>query len=167
MKTCILLHNNVYYYIMIYADNKTKINTDLIHTDMLYADLTYQVRGAIFTVYNQLGYGHKEQVYQKALACELEDIGIIYKREVSLEVKYKDKVVGKYKPDFIIDNKIVLEIKAVELIAKTFEIQLINYLKTTNYTLGLLINFGAPKLYIKRLIWTGNPRESVSNQRKS
>lgn len=145
---------------MITADNNNKINADL-----LYADLTYKVRGAIFTVYNQLGYGHKEQVYQKALACELEDIGIVYKREVSLGVKYKDKVVGNYRPDFVVDDKIILEIKAVELITKAFETQLINYLKTTDYSLGLLINFGASKLYIKRLVWTGNPRESVSNQR--
>lgn len=148
---------------MITADN----DNNKINADLLYADLTYKVRGAIFTVYNQLGYGHKEQVYQKALAYELEDINVPYKREKSLDVTYKDKIVGKYRPDFIVDNKIVLEIKAVEIIAKTFEIQLINYLKTTGYELGLLINFGSPKLYIKRLVWTGNPRESVSNQRKS
>lgn len=147
---------------MINADNKTKINTDL-----LYADLTYKIRGAIFTVYNQLGFGHKEQVYQKALAYELEDIKVPYKREKSLDVTYKDKIVGKYRPDFIIDDKIVLELKAVETMPKSFESQLVNYLKTTEYELGLLINFGAPKLYIKRLIWTQNQRESAGNQRKS
>jgi len=148
---------------MIIADNnKNKINADL-----LYADLTYKVRGAIFTVYNQLGFGHKEQVYQKALAYELEDINVLYKREKNLDVVYKDKIVGKYRPDFIIDDKIVLEIKAVEIMPKSFESQLVNYLKSTEYELGLLINFGAPKLYIKRFIWTGNQRESASNQRKS
>ncbi len=136
---------------------------------LMYADLTYQIRGAIFNVYNELCSGHKEQVYQKALAKELTDVNIFYKREVSLNVQYKGKNVGKYRPDFIVENKVILELKAVEFIPKFYEKQLIHYLKATNFKVGLLINFGAPKLEIRRLVWTNNPRESVSiiNQRKS
>lgn len=128
----------------------------MIYTDkpLIYADLTYKVRGAVFSVYNGLGFGHKEQVYQKALEKEFVEMEIPYKREKSLDVKYKDEVVGNYRPDFVIDEKIILEIKAVEFMPKSFEQQLIHYLKTTNYQVGLLINFGQPRLVIRRLIWT-------------
>jgi GxxExxY protein len=134
---------------------------------LIYADLSYSIRGAIFTVYNNLGFGHKEQVYQKALAQEFNERNIPFEREVNLEVKYKNIHVGNYRPDFIVDQKIILELKAVEFIPKTYEQQLLHYLKSTNYQLGLLINFGASKLYIKRLVWTLDPRKSVTNQRKS
>ena len=122
--------------------------------ELLYSDLTFKVRKAIFNVYNELGFGHKENVYQKSLEEEFNQLKLPYKREVNLKVYYKDIKVGDYRPDFIIDDKIILEIKATEFIPKTFETQLIYYLKSTKYKLGLLINFGSPKLQIKRLIWT-------------
>lgn len=140
----------------IYADGK-----------LLYADLTYKIRGAIFNVYNELGNGHKEQVYQKALIKEFEEIQLPYKKEVSLNVRYKEVIVGNYRPDFVIDEKVIVEIKAVEFMPKSFEIQLVHYLKTTNFAVGLLVNFGAPRLMIKRLVWTNSPRKSVDNRRES
>lgn len=123
--------------------------------ELLYSDLTYKIRKAAFNVYNELGFGHKEQVYQQALEEEFGRLKLSYRKEVNLKVYYKDKKIGDYRPDFIIDDKIILEIKATEFIPKTFETQLIYYLKSTKYKLGLLINFGSPKLQIKRLIWTG------------
>lgn len=136
-----------------------KILTDLerINTDLLYGDITYKIRGAIFSVYNELGYGHKEQVYQKALEKELKERNIPFEKEANLNVKYKNEKVGNYRPDFVIEEKVILELKAVELLPKTFETQLLHYLKTTNFNLGLLVNFGSPKLQIKRIIWTPNP----------
>ncbi len=133
------------------------INTDKskrIHTDLLYEDLTYKVRGAIFNVYNELGFGHKENIYQKALIKEFETLKIPYKQEVGLDVKYKGDIVGKYRPDFVIEDKIIIELKSVEFMPKSYEEQLVHYLKTTEYSLGLLVNFGSNRLYIKRLIWT-------------
>ena len=132
------------------------INTDK-NTDLLHADLTYRVRGAIFAVYNELGFGHKEQVYQKALALEFNNTNIPFKREIGLKVLYKNEIVGNYRPDFIVDQKLIIELKAVGFVPKTFETQLLQYLRATVYELGLLVNFGSPKLYIKRFI----------NQRKS
>jgi GxxExxY protein len=134
------------------------INTD---NKLIHADITYKVRGATFNVYNSLGYGHKEQVYQKALARELEELNVPYKREEKLAVKYKEEVVGSYRPDFVVDGKIILELKAVEFIPKAYETQLLQYLKTTGFELGLLINFGTNKLFIKRLIWSPNQRKSA------
>ena len=78
---------------------------------------------------------------------------------------YKGTDVGNYRPDLVVEDKIILELKAVEFMPKTFETQLINYLKTTGYKLGLLVNFGAPKLYIKRLVWT-DPRKSIIKDRR-
>lgn len=131
---------------MIYTDNK-----------LIFADLTYKVRGALFNVYNELGFGHKEQVYQKALAKEFKEIALPYKQEVSLDVSYKGDKVGNYRPDFIVDEKVIIELKAVEFMPKTYETQLIHYLKTTGYSVGLLVNFGTPRLIIKRLVWTSHP----------
>lgn len=130
-----------------------KISTD---SKLIYADLTYKVRGALFNVYNELGHGHKEQVYQKALEKELKLQNIPYMREFNLKVKYKGESVGNYRPDFIIDNKVILEMKAVEFLPKFYHQQLIHYLKSTEFKLGLLVNFGASRLQIVRLVWT-NP----------
>ena len=140
---------------MIHTDTNM-INTDTnkkIYTDLLYADITYKVRGAFFNVYNELGFGHKEQVYQKALVKEFTELTIPFKRELNIKVKYKGEAVGNYIPDFVIDEKIVIEIKAVEWMVKSFETQLLHYLKSTGFKLGILVNFGSPKLYIKRLIY--------------
>lgn len=123
------------------------INTD---KELIYADLTYKV----FNVFNELGFGHKETVNQKALIKELKDIGLPFKTEFPLNVKYKGEHVGNYRPDFLIDEKVIIELKSVDFMPKKYEIQLLHYLKTTGYSLGLLINFGSPKLYIKRLVWT-------------
>ncbi len=134
---------------------KKLINTDNnSRQSLLYSGITYKVRGAIFSVYNELGYGHKEQVYQKALETEFLKTGIYFKREANLKVQYKGESVGNYRPDFVIEDKIILELKAVEFMAKVYETQLLHYLKTTGHKLGLLINFGSPKLIIKRIIWT-------------
>ena len=134
------------------------INTDqkqiIADTNFLYKDLSYQIRGAMFTVFNNLGFGHKEQVYQKALALELTELKIPFQRELSLNVNYKGSIVGHYRPDFVVDEKIIIELKAVEFIPKSYELQLLNYLKGTGFKLGFLVNFGSPKLLIKRLIWT-------------
>lgn len=122
---------------------------------LLYADLTYKIRRALFNVYNSLGFGHKEQVYQKSLEKEFKDTNIIYKKEPILEVVYKNIKVGTYKPDFTIENKVIVEIKATQFLPKSYEQQLLHYLKSTNFKVGLLVNFGNPKLEIRRLVWSG------------
>lgn len=119
---------------------------------LIFEDLTYKIRGCIFNVYNSLGFGHKENVYQKALELELQNNGISYESQKILNVYYKERKVGVYVPDLIIEQKIILEIKATEFDIKRFETQLLNYIKGTNYKLGLLVNFGKEKLSIKRLI---------------
>lgn len=124
-----------------------------IGKNFLYGELTYKVRRAIFNVYNNLGYGHRESVYQGALAKELKKQGVSFEREPTLAVYYQGDKVGTYKPDFVIEGKIILEIKAVPFLNRQMEAQLVYYLKGTNYRLGLLVNFGSDKLKIVRRIW--------------
>lgn len=116
--------------------------------------MSYKIRGCVFNVYNNLGFGHKENIYQKALALELENKNLNFVAEKSLPITYQNKKIGIYKPDFIVDGKIVLEIKAVPFMPKSYEAQLTYYLKGTNYRLGFIINFGSPILDIRRRIWT-------------
>jgi GxxExxY protein len=120
----------------------------------LYHNLTEKIIGCCYKVHNELGCGHKEVIYEKALSKEFDRENIIYKKEAYLPVKYQNENVGNYRADFIIEGKILLEIKAVEFISKSYETQLSYYLKTTGYKLGLLINFGAERVQVRRRIWT-------------
>lgn len=122
--------------------------------DFLYEDLSYKIRGCVFTVYNNLGFGHKEDIYQKALALEFKNANLNFTEQTNLPIIHQDKKIGMYKPDFIMDSKIILEIKAVPFMPKSYETQLTYYLKGTNYKLGFIINFGNTKLDIRRRIWS-------------
>ena len=113
--------------------------------NLLYKDLVYRIQGALFEVYKTLGPGFKESIYQNAIEEELIRQKISYKREPSLKIKYKNKKVGIYRPDFVVDEKVLLEIKAVPEMTSYFETQLFNYLKATKYKLGLLVNFGCDR----------------------
>ncbi len=121
--------------------------------ELIYKDLGYKIYGALYEVYNNLGYGHRESVYQKALADELYNRLIPFARELRLSVFYKGQKVGEYIPDFVVDGKVILELKALEYLPPLLSTQLVNYLKGTNFRLGLLVNFGAPKLQIIRKVW--------------
>ncbi|KKU91501.1 MAG: hypothetical protein UY23_C0001G0107 [Candidatus Jorgensenbacteria bacterium GW2011_GWA1_48_11] len=120
--------------------------------NFLYEDLSYKIRGCVFNVYNSLGFGHKENIYQKALAIEFNKAGIKFEKEKSLPIKYGEKELGKYRPDFVIENKIIIETKTVEFMPKNYETQLVYYLRGTKFRLGFLINFGTPRLDIRRRI---------------
>jgi len=129
--------------------------------DFLYEDLSYKIRGCAFRIYNVLGFGHKEVVYQKALAVEFERASIPFEREKILPVIYESKKVGTYKPDFVVEDKVLIELKAVPFMPKDYETQLTYYLKGSDFSLGFLINFGSTKLDIRRRVWTPHQRPSV------
>ena len=130
---------------------KTRIGAD---KDMLCKGLKYKIINALFKVHNELGSAHKEDVYHKAVARELENRNIKFKEEEYLSVEYKGQSIGEYKPNFIIEDKVVLEIKAVPRIAKEKFDQMFYYLKGTNYKLMLLANFGTGKLVVERRSYT-------------
>ena len=115
-------------------------------------NLTFQINGAVFEVNKVLGSGFLEKVYENALLKELVSRGINVKNQVPIKVTYKDMVVGEYFADIVVENKIIIELKAVEALKKIHTAQLLNYLKATNLKYGLLINFTYPKAEIKRFI---------------
>lgn len=128
-------------------------------TEYIYRDLTYKIIGAIYEVHKELGNVHKEIIYQNAISIELSERGIPFVEEKPLDVKYKGKKIGVYKPDFIIDDKVILEIKVAPAITKAMKDQVYYYVKGTKYKLVLLANFGTNKVGIKRLIYTGSTDE--------
>ncbi len=123
-------------------------------TDGLYKDLTYKIIGALYEVHKELGCGHKEIIYQKALEIEFRNRDIPFEEEKALDVKYKGKKIGLYRPDFIVDDKVILEIKVAPFITKAMQEQVYYYIRGTKYKLVLLANFGTSKVGIKRLIYT-------------
>ena len=120
--------------------------------ELIYADETYKIRGAIINVYNTLGCGFLEPVYQEALEIEFERMGITYQREVELDIYYDGILLDKkYKADFVCYGKIIVELKAVSELDDGNRAQIRNYLKATGYKLGLLVNFGdANEVVIER-----------------
>lgn len=117
---------------------------------IIYKELSYKLVGCFYEVYNALGPGHKEQIYHEALALEFKSKGISFDDKKRLKVEYKGQEIGIYQPDFIIEDKIIVEIKSLLQMPKVFEKQLYYYLRGTDYKLGYLVNFGAEKLEIRR-----------------
>lgn len=121
--------------------------------DFLYADLTYKIRGSIFIVWRELGCVFKESIYQKALAKQFDTAELNYIREPSIPIYFLGEKVGIYRPDFVVEDKVIIEIKVLPNLTLREEKQLWYYLKGTNYKIALLVNFGSPKLQIKRWIY--------------
>ena len=118
---------------------------------MKHQELTQQIIEAAFRVHKVLGYGFLEKVYQKALMIELTKRGIRADSERPLKIHYESEIVGDYICDIVVEDKVILELKAVKEINKIHEVQLVNYLKGTGIEVGLLINFG-PSVQIKRKV---------------
>jgi GxxExxY protein len=117
-----------------------------------YSDITGEIIAAAYRVHKELGHGFLEKVYRNALAIELGESGLNYAVEVPLKVLYRGKLVGEYFADLIVDNKIIVEAKAVSKLDSAHEVQLVNYLKATGMRIGLLINFGQT-VEVKRRIF--------------
>lgn len=121
-------------------------------TDIIFKELSFQIMAAAFEVHNTLGFGFIENVYQNALLKELQLRGIQTESQKEMKVFYKDAEVGLYFPDIVVNDAIIIELKAVETLNRMHEAQVLNYLKGTGYKLGLLINFGKERVESKRLI---------------
>ncbi|MCA9744311.1 GxxExxY protein [candidate division KSB1 bacterium] len=115
--------------------------------------ITEAIIGAAFEVYNTLGYGFLEKVYQKAMQVELVQKGHLAETEHAIQVKYKDAIVGEYFADLLVDKKVVVELKIANEYNPKDEPQLLNELKATGIKVGLLINFGKGKVEFKRLVF--------------
>lgn len=107
-----------------------------------YSEITEQIIEAFYKVYNTLGYGFLEKVYENALFIDLVAMGLFVEKQKQIKVYYKDKEVGEYFADLVVDRCVIVELKTAETLCKEHELQLINYLKATEIEVGLLLNYG-------------------------
>jgi GxxExxY protein len=119
--------------------------------DGKHSDITGKVLKAFFTVYRTLGHGFSEKVYENALAIEMDKCGLKFQQQSPIIVHYLDKVVGEFVADFLVEDKVMLELKAVHELAPEHEAQLLNYLKATMIEVGLLLNFGLKAQHIRKV----------------
>ncbi len=124
--------------------------------NLIYREEVYVIIGACFEVYNEMGSGFLEDVYQEALQRELDSRGIPFEAKPKLPIYYKGRLLTKkYEPDFVIYSKIVMEIKAFKALTDEHRMQVHNYLKASNFKVGLLVNFGKPSaLEYERIVRT-------------
>ena len=119
--------------------------------DLLHHEITSEVLRAYYRVYNFLGYGFLEKVYHNALLFELANTALRFENRVPIEVHYKGVNVGLYNADIVVEEKVIIEIKAVEMLRKEHEAQLLNYLKATGIRVGMLLNFGKDPEFRRRI----------------
>ena len=121
-------------------------------TLLIEGDLTEKILAAAFKIQNSLGCGFLEKVYENALLVEFSRAGVPVEQQKALKVKYEGAVVGDYVADLVVDDRVIVECKATTHNDPVYEAQLLNYLKATGIRVGLLVNFGRPKIHYRRLI---------------
>ncbi len=124
-------------------------------------ELTEQVISTFYKIYNALGYGFLERVYENAMVIELKKGGIVAIQQSPLKVYYDDEIIGEYFADLLVEDKVIVELKASKTLVIEHEAQLLNYLKASRYEVGLLLNFG-PKPEIKRKVYDNERKGSLS-----
>ncbi len=122
--------------------------------DLKYKEITQKIIGSAFEVHKFLGNGFQEVIYQRALALELKGVGLAFEREIEQEIFYKEDHIGTRRADFVVERKVLAELKAVIEMDDVHLAQALNYLKAYNLEVGLLINFGSKSMEFKRLILT-------------
>ena len=119
---------------------------------MQFEDITEKIIGCAYTVYNTMGYGFLESVYEKCLLIELNKTGLKSESQKSIIVYYDGEIVGHFIADIFVEDAVIIELKSVKSIAQIHEVQFVNYLVATGKDVGLLINFGAERVEIKRKV---------------
>jgi len=119
---------------------------------MEYKDVTETIIGCAYRVYNKMGFGFLESVYQKCLLIELRKAGLDMESQEPITVYYDHEIVGEFVADIIVNDTIILELKSVRRVIKAHEVQLVNYLVSTGKPVGLILNFGERKVEVKRKI---------------
>ncbi len=117
---------------------------------MMHSDLTGKIIGCAFDVSNELGVGFLESVYENAMVIALSDTGIPVRAQAPVNVRFRGRSVGDFYADLLVDEKVIVELKAIPSLTPQNEAQIINYLNATGIPVGLLINFGNPKLQYRR-----------------
>ena len=131
-------------------------------TNLLYSKETEIIIHSFYKVYNTLGYGFLEKVYENSLLLELQKNNLTVKQQYPINVFYDDKVVGEYFADLLVNDKIILELKTTKKISQENEFQLINYLKATGFEIGLLLNFGEKAEFVRKIFTNDNESAKIS-----
>ena len=126
---------------------------------MLYEELTSKILEACFEVANELGSGFLEPVYEKALAIALREKGLSVESQASVKVFFRAQEIGEYFADLLVEGKVIVELKAVKVLTPEHSAQVIHYLKATGIEVGLLVNFGTPRIEYKRLFRPGSKQD--------
>jgi GxxExxY protein len=124
----------------------------MAEADLLYSDLTREIIGAAMEVHSNLGAGFLESVYEEAISVELNLCGLRYERQKPIDVFYKNRKIKQFVCDILVEDKVLVELKALGQLTTTEHSQILNYLKATGLKVGLLVNFGAESLDYKRFI---------------
>ena len=119
---------------------------------MEYHEITEKIIGCAYKVYNAMGYGFLESVYEKCMIIELKSTGLKFESQKPINVNYQKQLVGEFVADIIVEDVVILELKSVTRLVKAHEIQLVNYLVATGKPVGLIINFGKHKVEIRRKV---------------
>jgi GxxExxY protein len=122
-------------------------------------DLCHAIVGVFYSVYNELGHGFLEAVYEQALAISLTEAGFTVARQVATPIWFRGKTIGEYKADLVVNGVVLLELKAAKALDSSHEAQILNYLRATDIEVGLLLNFG-PKPQFKRFVF-GNDGKGI------
>jgi len=120
--------------------------------NIIYKDLSYKIVELALEVHNELGCGFLEKVYENALMILLDREGMPAKQQAPADVYFQKKVVGQYFADILVDNKIILELKTIDVISDVHKAQILNYLRATGIKLGLILNFAKPRFEYKRMV---------------
>jgi len=123
--------------------------------------ISERVISCAFEVSNTLGAGFVEKVYENALCIELNRAGIPFCRQPRFEVRYKNENIGNYIADIVVADKLLVELKALSVLKREHEAQVMNYLKASNLSVGLLLNFGTSRMAIKRIVWKHDESERI------
>ncbi len=119
---------------------------------MQHTELTEKIIGCAYQVYNKMGSGFLESIYEKCLLIELKNAGLHAEAQKQISVYYENQNVGDFTADIIVEGQIILELKSVQQIARAHEVQLVNYLTATKMDVGLILNFGEKKVEVKRKV---------------
>ncbi|MFH1575066.1 MAG: GxxExxY protein [Acidobacteriota bacterium] len=135
---------------------------------MEYRGLTERIIGCAYRVYNRMGFGFLESVYEKCLLIELRKAGLEVRSQQAITVRYEGEVVGEFTADIVVEDTIIVELKSVRRLSVAHEIQIVNYLVATGKPVGLLLNFGEQKVEVKRKVRdfghsSGSAEESSSS----
>jgi GxxExxY protein len=134
---------------------------------LLHSELTEKILGVYYEVYNEIGHGFLESVYNNCMCLALTKVGMSFRRGFPVPVYFRGQDVGQFKADLVVDGSVLIELKAVQNLDRTHEAQIMNYLRATELEVGLLLNFGSPKPQFRRIIFENSNKKIRVYPRKS